>query len=320
MSHFAFSHTYDDSPTSLADQSFLISIIHKGGLLVGLLALCPWFFRILRAVPLLGRDLVRFDDYGHRLVTQRRASKPAHADVFQHLLDEFNALHPEQQTAEKEMQLEADAMTIAIAGTDTTSAALTAALWHLATHPEDVQKLRDELASIDFTADSPDHGKLGTLPHLRAVIDETLRLCPPAPSVGIGRTIPPEGMLIGDRHIPGGVDVAVPLYVVHHDARFFVQPEEFLPERWTSRKSELVKEGHTFAPFGIGPYACVGKALALAEIRLAIARVVTRFEIGVGEGMTEERFRKGQREALTLMYKGVLLVFQEREKSGEGVM
>jgi cytochrome P450 len=216
------------------------------------------------------------------------------------------------------MHLEADAMTIAIAGTDTTAAALTAALWQLATHPKDVQKLREELDSIGFDAASPDHGKLGTLPHLRAVIDETLRLSPPAPSVGIGRTTPPEGMLIGSRFVPGGVDVAVPLYVVHHDARFFVDAEEFLPERWTTRRRELVREGFTYAPFSIGPYACVGKALAMAEMRLVVASVVSRFDVRPAEGMTGERYGEGQREMLTLMYKDVVVVFEERRKSVEG--
>jgi hypothetical protein len=61
MSHFAFSKVYTTTPASLADQSFILSVIHTGGLLVGLLALVPWVFRILRAIPLLGRDLVRFD-------------------------------------------------------------------------------------------------------------------------------------------------------------------------------------------------------------------------------------------------------------------
>ena len=99
-------------------------------------------------------------------------------------------------------------------------------------------------------SDSPDHAKLASLPYLKAIIDETLRLSPPAPVTGIFRMTPAEGMTIGKRYIPGHVSVFVPIYVVHHDERYWRRAEEFVPERWLEKREELMDETGVFAPFG----------------------------------------------------------------------
>jgi cytochrome P450 len=310
MSHFAFGKTYTASEAP--EAKFVVDIMHIGGTLVGLVALIPWVFRILRVLPLPNSPLDRFDRYGHDLVVERRATGPAHPDVFQYMLAPFEAT--KEKTPELELQLESDALTIAIAGTDTTAAALTATLWYLATNPKHIQILRSELASIAFDPAAPDHAKLASLRHLRAVIDESLRLSPPAPITGIGwRITPPEGLQLGTRFVPGGVQVFVAPYVTHHDERFFVHAEAFVPERWTDAKAELVREGALFMPFSMGPHGCVGKALALAEIRLSVASLVAQFDVEVGKGETQETFRKKQKDMLTMMYGDIRLVFQARE-------
>jgi len=310
MSHFAFGKTYTASEAPQA--KFVVDIMHFGGTLVGLVALVPWVFRILRVITVPHSPLDRFDKYGHDLVVERRAAKPTHPDVFQYMLTPFEAT--KEQSPQLDLQLEADALTIAIAGTDTTAAALTATLWYLATHPKHIQILRSELANIAFDPTAPDHAKLASLRHLRAVIDESLRLSPPAPITGIGwRVTPPTGLQLGSRFIPGGAQVFVAPYITHHDERFFVNAEAFIPERWTDSKAELVREGSLFMPFSMGPHGCVGKALALAEIRLVIASLVARFEIEVGSGETQETFRKKQRDMLTMMYGDIKLVFCPRK-------
>lgn len=271
MSHFAFSKTYEipyaDNSTSRdaastnsdSNRRFVIETIHRGGAIVGFLALVPWVFRILRALPFLARNMVRFDNYGTHLVNERRAMKPEQPDVFGFLLEKFEQEESEALAAgrrgeigqrERLQQLEADAMTIALAGTDTSAAALTAALYLLASHPEQIDRLRGELQELGFDPRTPDHTKLAG-PVLRGIIEETLRICPPAPVTGLFRQTPEEGLMIGDTFVPGGVQVMVPIYVCQHDERYFVQAEEFIPERWGERRAELVKEGALFAPFSI---------------------------------------------------------------------
>jgi len=271
MSHFAFSKTYtipypdahtsrgDSSTDSDSNRTFVIETIHRGGAILGFLALVPWVFRILRALPFLARSMVRFDNYGTHLVKERRAMKPEQPDVFGFLLENFEREENEAvsvgrrgeiEQRERLRQLEADAMTIALAGTDTSAAAVTAALYLLASHPEQIDRLRGELQELGFDPRMPDHSILAG-PVLRGIIDETLRICPPAPVTGLFRQTAEEGHMIGDTFVPGGVQVTVPIYVCQHDERYFVHAEEFIPERWGERRGELVKEGALFAPFSI---------------------------------------------------------------------
>lgn len=248
MSHFAFSKTFINSPEDLSHQRFFIAVIHVGGALVGFLHLVPWMFRLLRAIP-LNPNMARFDAYGEQLVRERRAMKPENPDVFSWMLEKFEEAPVKTKAMEDE--LVADAMTISLAGTETTAAALTACFWYLACHPEAVIRLREELEACHFDVSSPDHAKLAQLPFLRAVIDETLRMSPPTPVTGIQRWTPRTGLRIGENIIPGGVDVFVPIYVAHHDERFFVHAEEWIPERWLERKRKLTREGATWMPFNL---------------------------------------------------------------------
>jgi len=203
--------------------------------------------------------MVRFDNYGTLLVSERREMKPEQPDVFGFLLEKFEqeeseadsiGRRGENEQRERLRQLEADAMTIALAGTDTSAAAVTAALYLLASHPDQIDRLREELQESSFDPQTPDHTKLAG-PVLRGIIDETLRICPPAPVTGLFRQTPKEGLMIGDTFVPGGVQVTVPIYVCQHDERYFAQAEEFIPERWGERRGELAREGALFAPFSI---------------------------------------------------------------------
>ncbi|GLB07536.1 hypothetical protein AtubIFM57258_002879 [Aspergillus tubingensis] len=85
---------------------------------------------------------------------------------------------------------------------------------------------------------------------LNAVIYETLRLYAPAAAAS-QRITPKEGIHIGENYIPGNVLVQIPIYSIHRDKRSFERPEEFLPERWTT-KPELVKNRSLLIPFQTG--------------------------------------------------------------------
>lgn len=83
---------------------------------------------------------------------------------------------------------------------------------------------------------------------------------------------------IGGYRVPKGVTVVMDIWAVHHDPRFYPDPEEFRPERWTE---EFTKELHKFAyiPFGVGARRCIGALFAEAETMLAIASILQRFQI-----------------------------------------
>jgi len=94
-------------------------------------------------------------------------------------------------------------------------------------------------------------------------------------------------MTINGHYIPGNTIVFMPPFAINRDPRNFEQPEQFIPERWTSRP-ELVLNKGAFIPFSTGPYNCVGKGLAMMEMRSVINRVVNEFDVVLPQGFKEE--------------------------------
>ena len=134
--------------------------------------------------------------------------------------------------------------------------------------------------------------KLLNLPYLRAVIEETLRLSPPAPSV-LPREVLRGGLTIGDEHIPEGMVVGVSAYVVHRNPEYYPEPSMFYPERWiidgdlSSEKSQSIARTpaaiqaarQAFSPFSQGARGCAGRQLAYYELHTALAMLLRRFDI-----------------------------------------
>jgi cytochrome P450 family 628 len=105
-----------------------------------------------------------------------------------------------------------DARLIIVAGSDTTAATLTYAMYHLAKAPQLVTKLREELKSLNYLPGSDNEVRdIQDAKYLNGIINEALRLHPPVPS-GLLRLTPPEGINIEGTFIPGGVTISSPLY------------------------------------------------------------------------------------------------------------
>lgn len=167
---------------------------------------------------------------------------------------------------------------------ETTSGALTYIFYFLAKYPEQQDKLRKEVLDL-VKADPNFYSKTTSArnsPHLDAVIDETLRLWPAVLS-GIQRLTPPEGITVGKTWIPGGVNVMAPSYVIQRRESSYVRGDEWIPERWYSQP-ELLKDNTGYAPFSAGPWSCVGKQLALYELRGIISHLISRFSVEFAPG------------------------------------
>lgn len=96
-----------------------------------------------------------------------------------------------------------------------------------------------------------DYSKVQVLPYLDGIINETLRLKPPVLQ-GVPRETPPQGIRIGDLHIPGHVIVSVPTILIQRDPRWWQQPDEFIPERWGDKKEQMGTENSPWLPFQQG--------------------------------------------------------------------
>lgn len=139
-------------------------------------------------------------------------------------------------------------MTIIIAGSDTVAPTLVFLFYELALNRAHQEKLREELNSVDVH----DPIALRSLPHLNGVINESLRIHPPVPTGGY-RQSPKGGMTIADTYIPGNVTIVAPRYTLGKLEACFEQAEEFIPERWYSRR-EMIKDERAFSPFAQGKW------------------------------------------------------------------
>ncbi|KAH8689533.1 putative cytochrome P450 [Talaromyces proteolyticus] len=246
------------------------------------LALSPptWLFRLAQHIPGATKDWFRFLDFCRRRILKRMQNKPDIPDITSTLLAPLEGREP---TTEDLNLLVGDSQLMMAAGGDTTATTLSSIIYELCLHPEQIEQLR-QLVGPYMTDPSGDvlSEKIAHIEHLNGVIYEALRLHPPVPAI-IQRKTPPEGIWVDDVFVPGETSVFCPQYALGRSTDIYVNPEAFIPERWYSRP-ELVKEKSAFAPFLSGTYGCIGRPLAMMNLRSTLARLITTFDIKFGEG------------------------------------
>jgi cytochrome P450 len=205
------------------------------------------------------------DDLDQAVTTliRRRRAQPAGSDLIGLLL----AARDEAGQPLTERQIRDEVRTMFFAGHETGAAALTWAFYLLAKHPEVANELANEIecGSGDELMDQ--------------VMREAMRLYPPA--YRISRTVI-RTCRAGYATFEAGAEVIIPQWSVHRSNRYYDEPDEFRPRRWTP---DFISRLPRFAyfPFGGGPRTCIGNTFGLSENKLVIARVLSRFEFAVPE-------------------------------------
>lgn len=175
-------------------------------------------------------------------------------------------------------QVRDEAVTLVLAGHETTANALTWTFVLLAQHPEVEAQLHAELDSV-LAGRLPTVEDLRWLEYTSLVIKESLRLYPPAPTIGREALADVE---LGGYRIPKGTIVVIPVHVAHHDARWFPEPEKFDPLRFTKEK-EAARPRFAYFPFGGGPRICIGNSFAEMEANLLLAAIAQRFRLRLAD-------------------------------------
>ncbi|KAK4221765.1 cytochrome P450 [Podospora fimiseda] len=176
---------------------------------------------------------------------------------------------------ETEMMLNAKEV-LSGAGSDTSATAASGIFHLILTHPACLEHLVVEIRDTFPTYDDITHSKLQSLPYLNACISESLRLLQPS-AISLIRSVPPNGAVISGYFVPAGTTVAVHGWSASRSEANWKRASDFLPERWLGGEEWAEDKKAAAQHFSLGPRGCIGKNLALMELRLAVAALLWSF-------------------------------------------
>ncbi|HKO93667.1 MAG TPA: cytochrome P450 [Polyangiaceae bacterium] len=175
---------------------------------------------------------------------------------------------------ESREELRDEVVTLLLAGHETTALALTWAFYLLALHPEQDERLAEEIARVS-RGERIDGRHFAELEATGRVLKEAVRLYPP---VYVIPRVCTAAVDIGRYRVSAGDELWLWVYFMHHDARWFSLPERFNPERFLSEGAGAFPP-HAYIPFGAGSRSCIGQGFAMLEAVLVIAQVLQRFRL-----------------------------------------
>ena len=187
-----------------------------------------------------------------------------------------------------DQQVRDEALTILLAGHETTANALAWSFHLLARHPEVERALHAEADAV-LTSDEGEPraatvDDLGRLPYARMVVSESMRLRPPAFVLG-RRALAPYAVPGTPWTVPAGTTVFFSQYLLHRDARFWPDPDRFDPERWRGDGTSAPERPRfAYFPFGAGTRVCIGEQFAWMELTLVLATIARRWRLALVPG------------------------------------
>jgi cytochrome P450 len=259
------------------------------------------FIPIISQLPFWGKDIIDRDtqelsDFVDQIITDRRQGRSQSLCAGADLLDLLLSAVDNQGQPFTDQEIKDQALTFVFAGHETTSNLMSWVMYELMTNPSVYQACQHEVNRILPNRTIPTSQHLNDLPIIEAVLQETLRLYPPAPFftrqcinkqiIGTGTDHP--------LHIPVGTTILINTYAIHRREEYWPRPNEFDYTRWlrdpvTGLKPKLA---HPFCylPFAAGPRNCIGQNFALLEAKVMLALLIQRchFELEPGQKILPE--------------------------------
>ena len=214
----------------------------------------------------------RLDATIYRIINERRASGEDRGDLLSMLL-----LAQDEEGdggSMTDVQLRDEAMTLFVAGHETTANALTWTWFLLSQHPEVEARLHQEIDSV-LGDRLPTADDVARLRYTEMVLAESMRLYPPAWT--LGRRVLADYQ-VGAYIVPSNSIVLMSPWVMHHDSRYYPDPFKFDPARWTIEEREA-RPKFSYFPFGGGPRVCIGEQFAWMEGALLIATIAQQWKM-----------------------------------------
>ncbi|KAK8117224.1 uncharacterized protein PG998_005505 [Apiospora kogelbergensis] len=326
-----FGHSFGATTRAGDKPHPALTDLRKAHAVLGTLRFVPWLLSLLLKVPGGGGDFASFLKLCEDAKTRSRKKKPTSRKkaagktggrpkpVVSFLLDALERGDPSAAPTPEALADESRSMIAA--GADTTQSAMTNVLGFVAAR-RDIQAQLQKLVDVSFPQGPASFTYAAllaapeTLGWIDAVIHETLRIQPSAPTAN-PRVTPPQGLEIDESvfgpriWIPGDVEIVQSPYVIHRDARWFERPDEFLPERWFTGSNIQCDRGAYF-PFHLGKHACIGKPMAMEEMRSVLARLALQFDMDLAPGQDWGEHQEKIMDHFTMSLPPLHLTFHER--------
>ncbi|TFK34043.1 cytochrome P450 [Crucibulum laeve] len=290
------------------DSEGWMEALHKGVMFVVVIGQLPWLRDLIALLPAPG-PIITFRRFANSKVKETRSNSDEGG-----VAGKLNILGIIQNPSSSgpvltHAEAAADASFIVIAGSNTVSEGSTALLRYIIGDRQIQDHIRKELAAlekedVDLEMDSGS-AKLARLEYLDACVMEALRIMPPVAAGPPRYADRPTQVL--DQVIPQGTTVSCPIWTMHRDPANFTQPEKFIPERWLSNGShpslknmkgemEYLHNTEAFVPFTYGPVVCIGKPVALHNMKYLIAKLLASFEIEFADRFDVTAFDQSWKE------------------------
>jgi cytochrome P450 len=244
--------------------------------------------------PALQRDLGPLTPWGNFLRRQQQTDNLLYEEMQQRreqpdpnrtdILSLLMAARDEAGEPMTDEELRDELMTLLVAGHETTATAIAWALYWIDKLPSVREKLLQELDSL---GDNPDPGAIFKLPYLNAVCSETLRIYP----VGMLTfpRVPKVPVTLGGYDLEPGTILMGSIYLTHQREDLYPEPKQFKPERFLERQYSP----YEYLPFGGGARRCIGYAFALFEMKVALAKILSRYELELADNREILPTRRG---------------------------
>ena len=235
------------------------------------------FSELLEKLPFpqsirLRRARKTLDSIIYKIIDERRRDGRDHGDLLSMLLAARDEDDGGQMTDE---QVRDEALTLFLAGHETTANALTWTWYLLSQNPEAEAKLHEELDRA-LAGRVPSIEDIPQLKYVESVLAESMRLFPPAWAAGRMATEPHE---VGGYEIPAGSTVLMSQYILQRDPRFWEDPDKFIPKRWQTQSIKEAGQKNIYFPFGGGIRRCIGESFAWAEAILLVATIARKWKL-----------------------------------------
>ncbi|WP_410659079.1 cytochrome P450 [Amycolatopsis sp. lyj-112] len=223
----------------------------------------------------------------------------------------LNTTQPSTGEALDQVNIRNQIITFLIAGHETTSGALSFALYYLARNPDVLARARSEVDKVWGENPDPSYEEVAKLRYVRRVLDEALRLWPTAPAFARQAQV---DTVVGDCYpMKKGQWALVLIPALHRDPVWGDDPESFDPDRFAPDRNRA-RPAHVYKPFGTGERACIGRQFALHEATLVLGMLLSRYDL-----RPDPSYELKVQELLTLKPQGFKLDVSRRERTPAAV-